>query len=94
MRRASGPPMMMHSLPQQLDKVRYVATINVFFLLTNALKLIPHTALGQFSLDNLLLSLALTPSCRGGMERVVAAIAGHHLWFYRIARLGLLLAGS
>jgi len=29
---------LMHLLPQQLDKVRYVATINLFFLLTNAIK--------------------------------------------------------
>jgi uncharacterized membrane protein YfcA len=54
MPRTSGPPVMMHLLPQQLDKVRYVATFNAFFLLTNALKLIPYRALGQ-------VSLALTP---------------------------------
>ena len=29
---AGGPPVMMHLLPQQLDKLRFVATINMFFL--------------------------------------------------------------
>ena len=48
-------------MPQQLDKVRYVATVNCFFLLTNAVKLVPYTLLGQFSRDNLLTSLALAP---------------------------------
>ncbi|MFC0711734.1 sulfite exporter TauE/SafE family protein [Azorhizophilus paspali] len=91
---AGGPPAMMHLLPQQLDKVRYVATINVFFLLTNAIKLLPYALLGQFSGDNLLTSLFLAPLVPLGVwaglwlqERV------DHLWFYRIARAGLLLAG-
>lgn len=91
---AGGPPVMMHLLPQQLDKVRFVATINLFFLLTNALKLFPYAALGQFSRDNLLLSLMLAPIVPIGVwcglwlqSRV------NHLWFYRIARAGILVAG-
>jgi hypothetical protein len=92
---AGGPPVMMHLLPQQLDKVRYVATINVFFLLTNALKLIPYTALGQFSQDNLLLSLALAPIVPLGVwSGLWLQSRVNHLWFYRIARLGMLLAGG
>jgi uncharacterized membrane protein YfcA len=91
---AGGPPVMMHLLPQQLDKVRYVATINLFFLLTNALKLIPYAALGQFSEENLLLSLMLAPIVPLGVwSGLWLQSRVNHAWFYRIARLGMLLAG-
>lgn len=91
---AGGPPVMMHLLPQQLDKVRYVATINLFFLLTNALKLIPYTALGQFTSDNLLMSLLLAPIVPLGVYSGLWLQSRiDHTWFYRIARLGMLLAG-
>ncbi|PAU60855.1 sulfite exporter TauE/SafE family protein [Pseudomonas indica] len=91
---AGGPPIMMHLLPQQLDKVRYVATVNCFFLLTNAVKLVPYTLLGQFSRDNLLTSLALAPLVPLGVwTGLWLQSRVNHLWFYRIARLGLLGTG-
>jgi hypothetical protein len=91
---AGGPPVMMHLLPQQLDKLRYVATINMFFLLTNALKLIPYAALGQFTEDNLLFSLMLAPVVPLGVwSGLWLQSRINHGWFYRIARLGMLLAG-
>ena len=91
---AGGPPVMMHLLPQQLDKVRYVATINMFFLLTNALKLIPYTALGQFTADNLMMSLALAPIVPLGVYSGLWLQSRiNHTWFYRIARIGMLIAG-
>lgn len=91
---AGGPPIMMHLLPQQLDKVRYVATINVFFLLTNAVKLVPYAWLGQFSQDNLLISLSLAPFVPLGVwAGLWLQDKVNHLWFYRTARAGMLLAG-
>ncbi|MGH8601289.1 MAG: sulfite exporter TauE/SafE family protein [Gammaproteobacteria bacterium] len=91
---AGGPPVMMYLLPQQMDKVRYVATINVFFLLTNAVKLVPYSLLGQFTATNLGASLALAPIVILGVwlgiwlqSRVSQS------WFYRIAWLGLLATG-
>ena len=91
---AGGPPVMMHLLPQQLDKLRFVATINMFFLLTNALKMIPYAALGQFGADNLRLSLMLAPIVPLGVwSGLWLQSRVNHLWFYRIARLGMLLAG-
>lgn len=91
---AGGPPVMMHLLPQQLDKLRFVATINLFFLLTNAAKLLPYAALGQFSRDNLLLSLMLAPIVPLGVwSGLWLQSRVNHQWFYRIARLGILLAG-
>ena len=91
---AGGPPVMMHLMPQQLDKVRFVATINLFFLLTNAAKLFPYAALGQFTEENLLLSLMLAPIVPLGVwSGLWLQSRVNHLWFYRIARLGILLAG-
>lgn len=85
---------MMHLLPQQLDKVRYVATINAFFLLTNAVKLVPYGMLGQFSSENLLTSLLLAPFVPLGVwAGLWLQDKVNLLWFYRIARAGLLLAG-
>ncbi len=91
---AGGPPAMMHLLPQQLPKLQYIATINAFFLLTNALKLIPYGALGQFTRENLLLSLTLAPIVPLGVWTGLWLQSRiDHTWFYRIARLGMLIAG-
>lgn len=91
---AGGPPIMMYLLPQQMEKVRYVATINLFFLLTNAVKLVPYGMLGQFSAENLLASLALAPFAVVGVWLGVwLQDKVNHEWFYRIARLGMLATG-
>lgn len=91
---AGGPPVMVYMLPQQMDKVRYVATVSVFFTFVNAIKLIPYAWLGQFSADNLATSLALAPlvplGVRFGMwlqDRI------NTTWFYRIAQTGLFVTG-
>lgn len=54
---AGGPPAMVYLLPQRLDKTTYVATISVFFMFVNAVKLVPYAWLGQFSAANLSTSL-------------------------------------
>lgn len=91
---AGGPPVMMYLLPQRLDKTRYLATVNAFFLVTNAVKLMPYALLGQFSGGNLLSSLVLAPMVPIG---VAVGLWLHrrvsHVWFYRIAQAGLLLTG-
>jgi uncharacterized protein len=91
---AGGPPAMIYLLPQRLDKVMFVATINLFFMIVNAAKLLPYAWLGQFSRANLLTSLALAPLVPVGVwfglwlqNRV------NHLWFYRITQICLLLTG-
>ncbi|MES2258306.1 MAG: sulfite exporter TauE/SafE family protein [Pseudomonadota bacterium] len=91
---AGGPPAMVYMLPQRLDKTRYVATISVFFMFVNAIKLIPYTLLGQFSADNLGTSLVLAPLVPLGVwlgmwlqERV------NTVWFYRISQSCLFLTG-
>ena len=91
---AGGPPIMMYLLPQQMDKVRYVATANCFFLLTNAIKLVPYALLGQFTTTTLGASLALAPVVVVGVW-LGAWLQGrvNHTWFYRVAWGGLLLTG-
>ncbi|MNN51970.1 Sulfite exporter TauE/SafE [compost metagenome] len=91
---AGGPPIMMYLLPQQLEKVRYIATVNVFFLLTNAIKLVPYALLGQFTWHNLGASLMLAPVVVLGVWLGIwLQDKVNHTWFYRIARLGLLVTG-
>ncbi|WP_137817697.1 sulfite exporter TauE/SafE family protein [Pseudomonas sp. 2FG] len=92
---AGGPPVMMYLLPQQMEKVRFIATCNVFFLLINAMKLIPYTLLGQFTQESLLTSMALGPVVVLGVW-LGGWLQGkvNQTWFYRIARLGLLLTGT
>jgi uncharacterized membrane protein YfcA len=92
---AGAPPIMMYLLPQRLDKTTYIATVNIFFLLTNAIKLVPYAWLGQFSSVNLLASLTLAPLVPLGVwlgyflqEKI------SQVWFYRIAQAGLLLMGG
>ncbi|MEL7938804.1 sulfite exporter TauE/SafE family protein [Pseudomonas delhiensis] len=91
---AGGPPVMMYLLPQQLEKVRYIATVNCFFLLTNAIKLVPYALLGQFTWHNLGTSLLLAPIVVLGVWLGIwLQDKVNHVWFYRIARLGLLATG-
>ena len=91
---AGGPPAMIWLLPQHLDKITYVATINLFFLVVNAVKLVPYAWLGQFSAVNLLTCLVLSPLVPAGvwlglwLQRHV-----NQKWFYRIAQGGMLATG-
>jgi uncharacterized membrane protein YfcA len=91
---AGGPPALVYLLPQRMDKVRYVATISVFFAAVNAVKLVPYAWLGQFSLDNLETSAVLAPlvplGVRLGMwlqDRIDV------VWFYRISQVCLFATG-
>lgn len=91
---AGGPPIMMYLMPQRLDKVAFVGTVNAFFLLTNAFKVVAYAGLGQLSTGNLATSLLLAPAVPLGvwlglhLQRKV-----NQVWFYRIAQVGLLLTG-
>jgi len=91
---AGGPPAMIYLLPQRLEKVTYVATINIFFVTANAVKLIPYAWLGQFTVQSMSASLVLIPLVPAGvklgiwMQRRV-----NHVWFYRIAQACLFLSG-
>ena len=91
---AGGPPAQVYMLPQRLDKTTYVATISLFFMIVNAVKLVPYAWLGQFSTANLSTSLLLAPLVPLGVwlglwlqERI------NHQWFYRITQSCLFLTG-
>lgn len=91
---AGGPPVMVYLLPRRLDKVTYVATISVFFLFVNAVKLVPYAWLGQFTAANLSTALVLAPLVPLGVwlgmwlqNRV------NTTWFYRISHICLFATG-
>ncbi|WP_378947490.1 sulfite exporter TauE/SafE family protein [Mesorhizobium sp. ANAO-SY3R2] len=56
-----GPPFQIYTLPLRLDPKLLTGTSAIFFAVTNAIKLIPYFALGQFDAANLTASLVLMP---------------------------------
>jgi hypothetical protein len=56
---AGASLLMMRLLPLRLEKRTYIATVNLFFFITNLIKLGPYALLGQLSATNLRASLAL-----------------------------------
>ena len=64
---AGGPPLSVYLLPQNMDKTLFVGTTVIYFAFVNYLKLVPYSLLGQFSGENLLTSLILSPLAPLGM---------------------------
>jgi uncharacterized membrane protein YfcA len=91
---AGGPPVMVYMLPQRMDKVTFVATVNLFFMIVNAVKLVPYAWLGQLSSANLLTSLFLSPLAPAGvwLGLWLQSRVNHEL-FYRLTESCLLLTG-
>jgi uncharacterized protein len=58
---AGGPPYQVYTLPLGLNPKVFVGTGVIFFAITNAVKLIPYFALGQFDTANLTASAVLMP---------------------------------
>lgn len=56
-----GPPFQIYALPLRLDPKVLSGTTAIFFAVTNAVKLIPYFALGQFDATNLAASAVLLP---------------------------------
>jgi uncharacterized membrane protein YfcA len=56
-----GPPFQVYALPLRLDPKVLSGTSAIFFAVTNAVKLVPYFALGQFDSSNLLASAVLMP---------------------------------
>jgi uncharacterized membrane protein YfcA len=65
---AGGPPLSVYLLPQRMDKTLFVGTTVIYFAVVNYVKLIPYSLLGQFSGENLLTSLLLSPLAPLGMR--------------------------
>lgn len=58
---AGGPPLQIYMMPLGLDPRRFTGTSVMFFAVTNAVKLVPYFALGQFDRQHLTASAALLP---------------------------------
>lgn len=58
---AGGPPYQVYTLPLGLDPKVFAGTSVIFFAVTNAVKLIPYFALGQFDTTNLAASAIFMP---------------------------------
>jgi len=92
---AGGPPISAYLLPMRLCPIRLTATLAVYFSVVNLAKWVPYAALGLFDARNLWTSLALAPLAPVGvwagvwLTRRLAAD-----WFYRVAYLGMALAGG
>jgi uncharacterized membrane protein YfcA len=56
-----GPPYQVYTLPLGLDPKVFTGTSVIFFAVTNAVKLIPYFALGQFDATNLEAAAVLMP---------------------------------
>jgi len=56
-----GPPFQVYALPLRLDPKVLSGTSAIFFAVTNAIKLIPYFALGQFDAVNLATAAILMP---------------------------------
>jgi uncharacterized membrane protein YfcA len=56
-----GPPYQVYALPLRLDPKVLSGTTAIFFAITNAIKLVPYFALGQFDTTNLAASAVLMP---------------------------------
>ena len=91
---AGGPPLNIYVLPQQLDKSIFVGTTVIFFTVVNLVKVIPYSLLGQFSSDNLLISLVLAPAAPIG---VWLGVKLHHRVneniFYTLCYIFLFITG-
>lgn len=92
---AGGPPISAYVLPMRLDPIRVTATLAVFFSVVNLAKWVPYAALGLFDARNLWTSLALAPLAPVGVwigVWLTRRMAAH--WFYRVAYLGMAVAGG
>ncbi|WP_020592509.1 sulfite exporter TauE/SafE family protein [Kiloniella laminariae] len=91
---AGGPPVKFFLLRQRMDKTLFVGTNVVFFLVVNQVKIIPYAWIGQFSADNLLLSLVFAPLVPLGiwlglrLHKVLSPDL-----FYKISYIMMVIAG-
>ncbi len=81
MTQGGGPPFQVYVLPQLLPKLTLVGTTTMFFAVVNALKIGPYFALGQFTIENFVSSVALLPMA------IAANFAG--VWLVRRTPTGL-----
>ena len=91
---AGGPPLKMILLSHNLPNRQFVATNSYLFASINVLKIIPYVWLGQFSIQNMSMSLSLAPFVLLGVP-IGFWINGviSQVWFNRVIIGALILAG-
>jgi len=91
---AGGPPYQVYTLRLGLDKMVYVGTSVYFFAAVNLIKLGPYIAIGSLDLSQLGTALLLMPLAPIGMMIGIWLLKKIDPEpFYRIAYIGLFLAG-
>lgn len=92
---AGGPPFQMWVMPRRLARDVLVGTTAIFFAVLNWIKVPAYVALGQFTRDNALVTLALLPFA------LLGSLAGVYLVrrismerFYTIIYLLMVIAGA
>ena len=91
---AGGPPLMAYVLPLKLAPMVASATMAAYFTAINLVKLVPYAALGLMDLRNLATSLLLLPLAPVGVWLGVRLVERTDpTWFYRLAYLGMAVAG-
>ena len=58
---AGNPPINFYVLPLKLDKISFIGTMTLAFLVINLVKLIPYYYVGLLAPSNLMVSLILLP---------------------------------
>jgi uncharacterized protein len=91
---AGGPPLMAYVLPLKLAPVVASATMAVYFAVINLVKLMPFAALGLLDARNLATSFLLLPVAPLGVWLGVWLVRRiDPTWFYRLAYVGMGVAG-
>ncbi|MGQ0661553.1 sulfite exporter TauE/SafE family protein [Sphingosinicella sp.] len=92
---AGGPPFQMWVMPRRLARDVLIGTTAIFFAALNWIKVPAYVALGQFTRDNALVTLALLPfAVAGSLAGVVLVRRISMDRFYTIIYLLMVVAGA
>lgn len=92
---AGGPPFQMWVMPRRLARDVLIGTTAIFFAALNWIKVPAYVALGQFTRDNALVTLALLPFAVAGSLAGVALVRRIAMdRFYTIIYVLMVLAGA
>ncbi|MGP9791813.1 TSUP family transporter, partial [Roseinatronobacter sp. NSM] len=91
---AGAPPLQIYMLPLRLDPKLFTGTMVMFFAITNAMKIIPYAAMGEFGSANLgraavMLPLAIGATLLGAW--IVRQLTAN--FFYPFTYASVLLVG-
>ena len=92
---AGGPPFQAYTLPLKMDKMLFAGTGVVFFAIVNFVKVLPYFFLGQFTANNLTISLTLLPVAVIGVLLGVWGVKRvSQTAFYTITYVAMIVIGT